>query len=105
MGPHTRALLNLNFKVRPDNRFKWWYGDNDLQMQAQLINKYIYVSVEVTHLESGGLTKENPLLQKFAEVDHYRFINKWGNKQQRREVRLWRYHDIRNRIKTAFLKT
>ena len=109
-SPHTGQLagycwiLNLNFKVRPDNRFKWWYVDNDLQMQAQLINKYIYVSVEVTHLESGGLTSENPLLQKFAEVDHYRFINKWGNKQQRREARLWRYHDIRNRIKTTLLK-
>jgi hypothetical protein len=73
-------------------------------MQAQLINKYIYVSVEVNHLESGGLTSKNPILQKFAEVDHYKFINKWGDKQQRREVRLWRYHNLRSKIKSIVIK-
>jgi hypothetical protein len=108
--PHTGQLagycwvLNLNFKVRPDNRFKWWYGDNDLQMQAQLVNKYIYVSVEVTHLESGGLTNKSPILQKFAEADHYKFIYKWGDEQQRREVRLWRYHNLRSKIKSIVIK-
>lgn len=108
--PHTGQLagycwvLNLNFKVRPDNRFKWWYGDNDLQMQAQLVSKYIYVSVEVTHLESGDLTNESPLLQKFAELDHYKFINKWGDKQQQREVMLWRYYKLRNKIRSVIIK-
>ncbi len=108
--PHTGQLagycwvLNLNFNVRPDNRFKWWYGDNDLQMQSQKVNKYIYVSAEVNHLESGGLTKESPILQKFADIDHYKFIQKWGDNQQRHEVRLWRYHNLRTRIKNAFLR-
>ena len=108
--PHSGQLagycwvLNLNFDIRPDNRFKWWYGDNDLQMQAQKISKYINVSVEVNHLEGGGLTKENSSLQTFAELDHFKFIQKWGTKQQRQEVRLWRYHNLRNKIKNTLLK-
>lgn len=95
-------VLNLDFKVRPDNRFKWWYGDNDLQMQAQRVKKYIYVPVEVKHLESGSLTTNNPLLQKLAQLDHYRFIQKWGNSKQRREVMLWRYHNLKKNIKLIF---
>lgn len=108
--PHTGKLagycwvLNLGFKVRPDNRFKWWYGDNDLQMQAQKLKKYIYVPVEVKHLESGTLTKEIPLLQKFAEKDHYKFIYKWGDKRQRREVRVWLYYKLRENLKNYLLK-
>jgi hypothetical protein len=108
--PHTGQLagycwiLNLNYKLRPDNRFNWWYGDNDLQMQAQLLNRYIYVPAEVKHIESGNLTENSPELQKFAESDHYKFIQKWGTKKQRKEVRLWRYHTFRSRVKAKIFR-
>jgi len=103
--PHTGQLagycwiLNLKFKIRPDNRFKWWYGDNDLQMQAQHLDRYIYVPADVKHIESGNLTKNNAELQKFAELDHYKFIQKWGNNDQRWEARIWRYHTFRSQVK------
>ena len=104
-SPHSGQLagycwvLNLKYQVRPDNRFRWWYGDNDLQMQAQALNKYIYVPVEVKHLQSGESTAENSFLQELAEVDHYKFIRKWGDKKQRREAKSWIFNYVKDKIK------
>jgi GT2 family glycosyltransferase len=84
--PHSGCLagycwiLNLNSAVRPDERFKWHFGDNDLQMQAQFSSKYIYVSADVQHLEGGKLTEENQSLKLLAERDHVAFIQKWGDR-------------------------
>lgn len=84
--PHSGRLagycwiLNLSSKVRPDERFRWWYGDNDLQMQAQSTSKYIYVSAEVTHLEGGDLTEKSDYLKILAEKDHLTFLEKWSKK-------------------------
>ena len=104
--PHSGQLagycwvLNLKYQVRPDEQFRWWYGDNDLQMQAQKLNKYIYVPVDVKHLESGESTAENPFLQELAEIDHYKFIQKWGTKKQQREARNWKFQYLKNKFKT-----
>ena len=84
--PHSGQLagycwiLNLSSDVRPDERFSWWFGDNDLQMQAQATSKYIYVSADVQHLEGGESTEKNPSLRHLAEKDHLIFIKKWTKK-------------------------
>jgi hypothetical protein len=84
--PHSGRLagycwiLNLDSKVRPDERFSWWFGDNDLQMQAQTTSKYIYVSADIKHIEGGKLTEENELLKHLAERDQLLFIEKWTPK-------------------------
>lgn len=85
--PHSGRLagycwiLNLKYKIRPDNKFKWWYGDNDLQMQAQEISRYIYVSADVRHLEGGKLTDMSKKLKKLTERDGAYFEKKWGERQ------------------------
>ena len=92
--PHSGQLagycwvLNLKFPVRPDERFKWWYGDNDLQMQAQLISKYIYVSSSVEHLEANKLTSSDTLLSSLGEQDHLEFVKKWSKTHGKKELSL-----------------
>jgi len=97
-------ILNLKFDIRPDNRFRWWYGDNDLQMQAQAHSKYIYVSAEVNHLEGGKFTAENDYLNQIALKDHLNFIYKWGTRKQKKEVTCLKYKLLLNKIKKILLK-
>jgi len=109
--PHSGRLagycwiLNLNSTVRPDERFKWWFGDNDLQMQAQSCSKYIYVSADVQHLEGGKLTEENQSLKVLAEKDHAAFIQKWGEKPTLFQISKMFFYRILSSVKSLLKKS
>jgi GT2 family glycosyltransferase len=108
--PHSGRLagycyiLNLSSDVRPDERFSWWYGDNDLQMQAQSTSKYIYVSADVQHLEGGSLTEQSQSLQFLAERDHLAFIKKWSKKPTAAERAQALFYKILEAIKNPLRK-
>lgn len=78
-------ILNVKDPIRPDERFRWWYGDNDLYRQATRLNGIIYGDIPIDHIEPNKLTSENPELMKIAEQDAIEFKKKWKeiNENQR----------------------
>ena len=64
-------LLDLSKGLRPDERFRWWYGDNDLDMRARTEHGgVVSIRVHFTHLHANELTAASPELQAIAEADH-----------------------------------
>jgi hypothetical protein len=70
-------VLNLKYPIRPDERFRWWYGDNDLYMQATILNGIVGANVPIEHIEPNKLTSENPELMKLTEQDEIEYKTKW----------------------------
>lgn len=65
--------------LRADERFRWWYGDDDLEWQARAAGGTVRVGgVTVEHLYSNASTYENPTLVAQTEVDAQSFIAKRG---------------------------
>jgi GT2 family glycosyltransferase len=63
-----------------DERFEWWYGDDDIQRQVEAAGgKVVCVGgVTCVHLEPGRSTAASPELQARAALDEERFIAKWA---------------------------
>ena len=70
-------MLDLSSDVRPDERFRWWYGDNDLVYQAA--GRVVTVPVVFIHYHPNELTLANPKLLELAFKDEVTFREKWGN--------------------------
>ena len=70
-------VLNLKDPIRPDERFRWWYGDNDLYMQAIRLKGITGAVVPIEHIEPNKLTSENPELMKLTEQDKIEYQKKW----------------------------
>lgn len=66
-------ILNLEHGILPDERYKWWYGDNDLYERAR---KVIGVRAFVSHIEPNRLTSESPELMALAKQDKETYENK-----------------------------
>jgi GT2 family glycosyltransferase len=65
--------------LRADERFRWWYGDDDLEWRAQALGGTVRVGgVTVEHLYSNASTYGSPVLNAQTEVDAQAFIAKWG---------------------------
>lgn len=64
--------------LRADERFAWWYGDNDLEWRAQLAGGTVEVAgVDVRHLHPGEQTAANPFLKGLTREDRRAFVRKW----------------------------
>lgn len=61
-------VLNTKYGLRADERFTWWYGDNDLYNRG---NKYgiAKVDVDVRHLHPNIQTSQSPALLEIGKVD------------------------------------
>lgn len=61
-------VLNAQYGLRADERFVWWYGDNDLYHRAA---RYGIAKVDITvrHLEPNVLTTQNPALTQIGMAD------------------------------------
>jgi hypothetical protein len=63
--------------VRADERFAWWYGDDDIDWQARVAGgSRMVTGVHVTHPAMGGTDTE--ALAETIRVDRARFVAKWG---------------------------
>lgn len=68
-------VLRLSSPVRPDERFRWWFGDNDLRNQARLNNGTVSVPANIRHLHPNETT-----IGKFFDAtkrDGELFYQKW----------------------------
>jgi GT2 family glycosyltransferase len=71
----VRGEVGLRF----DEQFQWWYGDDDIQRQAEKAGGRVVCvgGVTCTHLEPGRSTDESPELRARARADMERFVKKW----------------------------
>lgn len=64
--------------LRVDERFEWWYGDDDLQLQVESQGKQVVcVGVTCKHLEPNK-SSQTPEKQAIIAKDRERFLEKWG---------------------------
>jgi hypothetical protein len=70
-------VLDLASDVRPDENYRWWYGDRDLDIQARRAGGVAHVPAMVRHIHGNELTRDNPELMKLAEADEDYFFEKW----------------------------
>lgn len=71
-------ILNLNHNIYPDERYIWWYGDNDLYERA---GKVIGVVANVQHLEPNRLTSESPELMELTRQDKQLYEKNKGERK------------------------
>lgn len=70
-------IIDLATDIRPDERYRWWYGDRDLDLQARKQGGVVHVPAMVRHVEGNVLTTQNKELQELAKVDEDLFFEKW----------------------------
>lgn len=67
-------VLDLSTGLRPDTRYMWWYGDNDLDMRARRNHGgVVLVEVEYQHIHPSTATFKSNELLALAEQDAQRF--------------------------------
>ena len=111
-GVHTRPLipyeprlwgslwvLKLTSRLRPDERYVWWYGDNDLDIRARRHHGgVLLLNVPFQHMHPGEGTSQSPALQQQTTADagtfeiQYRwllrmsrFMTRWVKRQSVRQ--------------------
>lgn len=70
-------IIDLATDIRPDERYRWWYGDRDLDFQARKQGGVVHVPAMVRHIEGNILTTQNKELQELAKTDEDLFFEKW----------------------------
>lgn len=69
--------LDLTAGERPDERFCWWYGDNDLWRRAADAGRLTGVNVGIAHQHPNQATAASPELQRLAAEDMHTYQSKW----------------------------
>jgi GT2 family glycosyltransferase len=70
-------ILDLASDVRPDEKYRWWYGDRDLYLQAREVGTVCAVACKVRHIHGNELTRNNPKLMELTKIDEEYFFDKW----------------------------
>lgn len=77
--PGWAFLLRGEVGIRADERFRWWCGDNDIDMQSRRAEgTLIHPRDEVKHYYPDQSTATRPELQALTGPDMARFVDKWG---------------------------
>lgn len=77
--PGWAFLLLGESGIRADEQFRWWCGDNDLDMQArERGGTLIHPDDRVKHYYPDMSTATRPELQAMTGPDMERFVAKWG---------------------------
>lgn len=65
--------------LRLDERFRWWYGDDDLAQQACAVGGRVVVhGTTWEHRHPDRQSYERPELMEQAGRDRHAFVDKWG---------------------------
>lgn len=84
-------VLRVSSGLRPDERYVWWYGDNDLDIRArQDHGGVVLVNVEYEHVHPGEGTGQSQALVAQTDKDGQRFEAQYARLLRRsRLVRRW----------------
>jgi hypothetical protein len=67
-------MLDVTHGLRPDESFRWWFGDNDLWLRArQHYQGTVGVDVPIRHVHPNEATSASKELQALAEADRQLF--------------------------------
>ena len=76
-------LVDVNSGLRPDERYEWWYGDNDLDIRARREYRGIVtVEVDYEHVHSGEATGGSNRFQEIIRRDESTFQSDYGRIQR-----------------------
>ena len=74
--PPEYFLLDLRSGLKLDEQFRWWYSEDDLEMQARSIGQVGLISdVYVAQFEEHTM---NDTVESWAVEDRNKFKQKWG---------------------------
>jgi hypothetical protein len=89
--------LRVNSGLRPDPRYVWWYGDNDLDIRARRDHGgVVLVDVPFEHIHPSEGTAQNPHLAEQTDRDAQTFELQYA--------RLLRSSRRRNRWRSRFTR-
>ena len=66
-------LLDTTHGLRPDEGFRWWYGDDLLDWRARQGHGVVSVPAYFEHLHANHLTSTTPFLTELTQVDAQRW--------------------------------
>lgn len=66
-------VLRASAPVRPDEGFRWFYGDDDLDVRARAAGGVVTVPIAFEHRHAGKATDASPVLLALAEGDRRRY--------------------------------
>jgi hypothetical protein len=70
-------ILDISSGIRPDERFIWWCGDRDLEIQARRSNGVSYKALPTRNIHANELTASNLILEEITMVDIQSFYRKY----------------------------
>lgn len=70
-------ILDLTSEVRPDERFIWWCGDRDLEIQAKKSYGVSHLALPTLNIHANELTASNSKLEEITKVDIQTFYRKY----------------------------
>jgi hypothetical protein len=76
-------VLDLKSGLRTDETLRWYFGDDDMLLQAIAIGKVINVPAVVHHLHGVEKTNSSKYLITLAKIDQVYFKEKWGKRFMR----------------------
>lgn len=72
-------ILDGDKGLRCDEQFQWWYGDTDLERQAEARGGVAFAEgADVEHRHPNGSMSGDPVLAMVAAEDGHRYREKWG---------------------------
>lgn len=96
-------MVKTSSALRPDERYRWWYGDNDLDIRARsYFGGVMSVDVAFEHLHSGQTLSLSPELQALTEGDTQLFENEYRLLLKRsRRIQRWQQRLGKRGVKDA----
>jgi hypothetical protein len=71
-------MLNTSHGLRPDELFRWYFGDNDMDLRAKRDHHGVCgVQVDIKHLHPSEATQASPELRDLIRVDEATFKERW----------------------------
>jgi hypothetical protein len=70
-------ILDIKSGIRPDERFTWWCGDRDLEIQAKKSWGISYNSLPTLNIHANELTASNTELEQITKQDIRSFYFKY----------------------------
>ena len=72
-------VVDGSLDLRFDERFRWWYGEDDFEWRAREMGGVVRVGgPTITNLDQDGAIKNDHSLRQQVFADREEFISKWG---------------------------
>lgn len=95
-------MLDLTTTLRPDERFVWWFGDNDLDIRARRdFGGVTSCEIEFEHLFSGEGTARSNWLTAAGKLDERTYESKHSSMLRRHR---WSLLDVGQRFRLVLRK-